>query len=996
MRLSTAAKIVSISIYYAIFMLTSLPSFAADQDIPKAFESTPEEINEFTKKKADAKGFQFSEKFLENFISQAEQGERDNDTSAIILEEMGTSLSKDGKYKLAERALQTALSIRRRISKPSDPSIISAMIKLGRHYYLSGELELSETIFLQAEDFYEEHKYVNIATMDMELNLADVSNKLGKYQQAEKAVKSCQFVINVFKENSVKIDESYIARQIKTVADIHYATGKLEQAEKNYRSAIVIYESVVSMEPIAGPIVLTGTDELVLTISRLGRCLTDLFRYEEAERHILRSVGEANKHLSPRDPYTLEVISNLAYFLECKGDLNEAIEAQKTIFSRLNQIKEFPNADFAPVLNNLGRLYLQNGNPDLAEQAFNSALVVYRVSYGRENINYARALKNLAQVNIYLNQYEFARALLEAALEIAQKISLNDNNLFWEIYLEYISLYQRKGQLDKALEFSTELFQQVSSESRYTTDNAIKRLSFNSLCKHIDIIQRIAALNRQTDLSLIAGSFDAKKAIKMSGAMIEEEMRIKAAKLNNERITKIMREWRQVREEIMYTRAMLEVAQSRPAQRRNIDKEQSWQASHRRLQKREKELFDDLNEHMALAPSQIHDENFDLKKLQRLLHSNEAIISYLFTEKTGFMWILKSKEAYLIPLQIGQIELSKIIRELRRGLDQGDVTETEKIRPFNTRLAWQLYKFVFLPATGYLYGISKICVIPDGALEQFPLCALVAESPKSVGNEFNYRKVKWLVRDYAFTVYPSEEAFLRIRGETSFNPSKRPFIGFGDPVFTGVYGTEKKSFNRLPESTVELMAVAGALNVDAEQVITGKDASEKAVKQRALKDYRVIYFATHALLTEQAEKLGISFEPGILLSGERDLRSNDGYLTASEIAGLGLNANFVILSGCNTATKSIWGGTRGLLGLTRSFHLAGARAVVASHWTVFSHSTTSLMGEFFIKAKENQVFDYDKALQLASLDFIEGTEGVFFAHPTFWAPFVIIGNSERP
>ncbi len=153
-----------------------------------------------------------------------------------------------------------------------------------------------------------------------------------------------------------------------------------------------------------------------------------------------------------------------------------------------------------------------------------------------------------------------------------------------------------------------------------------------------------------------------------------------------------------------------------------------------------------------------------------------------------------------------------------------------------------------------------------------------------------------------------------------------------------------KALPQLPDTALELKAVAQKLGAPANDIHLGRDASETVLKAAPLAIYRIVYFATHGLVAGDIKGLA---EPSLVLSipaQPSDL--DDGLLTASEIAQLKLNADWVVLSACNT----IAGGKPGaeaLSGLARAFFYAGARALLVSHWAVDSAAATRLTTSTF-------------------------------------------------
>ena len=109
-------------------------------------------------------------------------------------------------------------------------------------------------------------------------------------------------------------------------------------------------------------------------------------------------------------------------------------------------------------------------------------------------------------------------------------------------------------------------------------------------------------------------------------------------------------------------------------------------------------------------------------------------------------------------------------------------------------------------------------------------------------------------------------------------------------------------------------------------------------------------------------------------------------MRATEIADLDLNCDLVILSACETGRGQLSSG-EGVIGLSRSFFIAGARSVVVSQWAVSDISTAQLMKDFYQQLVNNTA--KPAALREAKLRMVHG--GSETRHPYYWAPFVIIG-----
>jgi CHAT domain-containing protein len=199
----------------------------------------------------------------------------------------------------------------------------------------------------------------------------------------------------------------------------------------------------------------------------------------------------------------------------------------------------------------------------------------------------------------------------------------------------------------------------------------------------------------------------------------------------------------------------------------------------------------------------------------------------------------------------------------------------------------------------------------------------------------------------------------------------------------------------LPETADELCAVARDIGADIGEMYLGARATEREVKAMSengeLTQYRIVHFATHGAMAGELDK---SSEPGLILTPP-DMASeeDDGYLAASEIATLKLDADWVILSACNTAAGNA-ANAEALSGLARAFIYAQARALLVSHWAVDSNATVKLITSAMREIAGDRAVGRAEALRRAMLTLIDKGEA-HEAHPSYWAPFIVVGEGAR-
>jgi len=398
-----------------------------------------------------------------------------------------------------------------------------------------------------------------------------------------------------------------------------------------------------------------------------------------------------------------------------------------------------------------------------------------------------------------------------------------------------------------------------------------------------------------------------------------------------------------------------------------------------------------------------------LTDAQALLAADEALLSYLVWEDSSFVFVLRRDRALAKQVDLGAKELEEAVTALRRGLDPSNVQSLADIPRFDTTRAFELYQQLFQPVEHLLEGARQVFVVPDGALQSLPLGVLVTKDSQGDFSDFSgYRQTAWLARKYAMTTLPSVSSLRALRTFAKRARASRAFLGIGDPQLEGETGSGRgvklaslftsrgvadvesvRQLPSLPDSAGELESLARTLGAGHGALILGREATEMRIKEASLSDYKVLAFATHGLVAGDLEGLS---EPALVLTppaegSERD----DGLLTASEVAQLKLDADWVILSACNTAAADGTPGAEGLSGLAKAFFYAGSRALLVSHWPVLSEAAVKITTRMLAEAGKPGVAR-SEAHRRAMLALIDDETRPYFAHPLFWAPFVVVGE----
>jgi CHAT domain-containing protein/tetratricopeptide (TPR) repeat protein len=438
--------------------------------------------------------------------------------------------------------------------------------------------------------------------------------------------------------------------------------------------------------------------------------------------------------------------------------------------------------------------------------------------------------------------------------------------------------------------------------------------------------------------------------------------------------------------------------------------------------------------------------------LRAALRDNEALLSFYFGDDASFVWAMtKSGPVAFKALSITAGELAARVGKLREALEP-EAQTVDQIPPFDLALAYGLYAAVLQPVADVWGPARNILVTTNGALGFLPLGLLPVKptaQPASDATLFaEYRSVPWLAREHAVTMLPSVSALKALRTTGTVDNQRQKLIGFGDPYFNerqaadaakpaplkqpparlasgtndpaaaepvaleqrgvllqrrsaqlpGSLAVSLASLPRLPDTADELRAIAAALGVDpAKTLKLGKDANERVVKTTKLTGYRIVAFATHGLMADDIEGLE---EPALALTAPKVAGiDGDGLLTMEEILALKLNADWVLLSACNTSAGA-GEGAEAISGLGRAFFYAGARALLVTNWSVQSQSARDLIADIFRRQAADAKLARAEALRQATMNLLDGPGFVdetgktafSYAHPLFWAPYTVVGD----
>lgn len=428
-------------------------------------------------------------------------------------------------------------------------------------------------------------------------------------------------------------------------------------------------------------------------------------------------------------------------------------------------------------------------------------------------------------------------------------------------------------------------------------------------------------------------------------------------------------------------------------------------------------------------------------QIRATLTDDEAMLSFYFGQSASFVWAVpKNGPVAFAAINATSGDIESKVRKLREALEP-QAAMISDIPAFDVALGYELYSLLLRPVEAGWKPAKKLIVVTNGALGLLPL-SLLPTAPATIRTDedvlfTSYRDVPWLARSHAVSMVPSAAALRTLRQLPPGRPDRGELIAFGDPYFSteqqaeaeqleakiriadagdanamrgvplkrrnspkldGVDSAELGLLPRLPDTAEELRSIALTLQADPSKVLNlGRAATEKSVKTLNLSGFKIVAFATHGLVPGELNGLT---QPALALSSPAVTgEEGDGLLTMEEILGLKLDADWVILSACNTGAGA-GAGAEAASGLGRAFFYAGTRALLVTNWSVHSTSARELMTDMFKRQADDPGLARAEAERQAMMALADGAGYVTaegktefaYAHPLFWAPYSIIGD----
>jgi CHAT domain-containing protein/Tfp pilus assembly protein PilF len=887
----------------------------------------------------------------------------------------------------------------------ADVMVPVALNNIAEVYKAQGRLQLAEERFLEALGLQEKRHGRDSLYLTATLNnLGELRRLQGRLQEAEQLARRTL----VIREKALGPDHADVAASLNNLALVFTREGRAPEAEGLLVRALAIQEKVFGPDH---PNVAIALNNLADAKAHAGRKkeAEGLFRRSLAVRE--RSLGANHLDVAVSLDNLVALIGDDEHFGEAEGFARRSLTIREDALGKLHPL-------VANSLNNLAVVLDNTGRAKDAEPLLKRALEIRLSSLGEVHPDVAHSFNNLGAH--YLDAKDWQQA--------------------YDAFVRASAILTGRGTGEAGEGQTTDL-------KAYGATNPFPGsiVAAYQLAETSDSRKAAALRSRAFEAAQWTGDEQAAKAIAGMSARIAAGSGDLSARV---------RARQDLGEEALAVDRLLISVMSQPNAARNPQTEQALRAKASDIANQIRELDRSIAAQFPDYAGLVTKAPISIEEAQKRLNPNEALLLFATTSRFTFVWTVTRADIRWHATPIGAKQLAETVNILRCGLDWEAWMETayacaEKLGrdrapaasdplPFDLERAFGLYQALLGPVAKDIEG-KELILVPSGPLATLPFQVLLTEKQAPAAGRPDLAAAPWLVKRFATTVLPSVSSLKALRQVAQRSKAPKPFVGFGNPLLGGnaqsafdadraaqarlrqSCGTsaeprtgqpaqrgrrsvvalsggaadieQLKHLAPLPETAIELCLVANSFAPSKGDVYLGKEASEATIKSLSesghLEQYRMLHFATHGALAGQVRG---SIEPGLVLTPPAAATpADDGYLSSSEISGLKLNADWVVLSACNTAGSEA-SNSEAFSGLARAFFYAGTRALLVSHWPVNSDAAVGITtGATGAMASHPGIGPAEALRRSISALAARGGE---HAHPSVWAPFVLVGNGS--
>lgn len=905
----------------------------------------------------------------------------------------GDSLRGSYQYKRALPLLERAVASSERLLGNDDLFTALALDGLAATHRALGRPALSlpvaqRALAIKLRILGETHREVAKSIGYLCINYLDLGEKKVALELAKREV----FTLDAIG----MVNSKEYAKALSHIARAYVLEDRFSEALATYSQSLSIYEKTIGIEH----------PEATLSLINLAQTQQSLALYDEALPLAKRALGILERVYGQAGPDTSNGLIALASMYLSIGQFELALPLQQRALDIDEKLLGSEHPTIARDIHGMAITLTFFGRLDEATVLMQRALSINEKVYGARHPSTAASLNALARTYVQLSQFDKALSLQLRALEINEEILGPKNSATAESFNDIAYSYAALGQFDQALTMGQRALS--INQELFGDEHPRTLISFVHLAKtahemgdenlaisllkavvngHQGLrfkVSRLGDDESNSFINLVSPSYQLlAKLLSSQGRLLEAQTvldmlkqseffeftsRNKIADPRQTRIgyTEFENDWlvryRQVSGRLAALGAEMQVLKKLEKIGLSTEQKNRMRVLNDDLLIAQKVFHSFLNEMRVNFAGSGPARSVDIVELSssagaerqiliRRLGSDVVLLQYYVTDDQVGMLLTTSGVQLARSIKIKSTELNRQIAEFRRLLRD----PKSNLLP----VSQSLYQLLVGPVALDLeqVGAKTVMLSLDGALRYLPFGAL-------------HDGQRYLAQRWNLPIYTSVTKGRLLDAVTP----KWQAAGLG---LTNALG----EFPALPAVKAEMKSIVKA---GEDGVMPGEVHLDSAFTAARLKDvsqrsFQLVHVASH-----------FRFSPGTEVNSF--LLLGDGQqLTLGDIRTQNFrfdNVDLLTLSACDTG---LGGGRdaqgREIEGFGVIAQQQGAKAVLATLWPVADNSTADLMADMY-RRRQNLGLNKAEALRQAQVAMLQGK----YAHPFYWAPFILMGN----
>jgi CHAT domain-containing protein len=814
---------------------------------------------------------------------------------------------------------------------------------LAQTYYLQEDYESATQLSLQTIKVCQKAPQKQpTVEINLQILLGSIHVKMGHYSQAQTNFWAAKKLYEQFEPNLTK----------ELLARIYSNLASLKFQQHAILEALAYYQKIASLRKILRH---ENHFSLYRTYINIGNCYYQLGHYQKALHYHYKTLAILQNTYQQNHPLIASshnYIGGTFQYLEEVDSAYKHLQKSATIYQMLFG-KDHPK--MIPPLWRLAKLHRQQKAYRQSEQILTKIIRLQENHFGSQHPDLAKMYLDMA----YLFQAQKLAAKANYYTKKAYQSNLLKKHPLDQLLMLGIIEHQLHLSLDLELEEQEKVFLRLDeipaivtltqTNVRYLTDKQNLVQQLRKVCERgIELCYQLhqkkpqkAYLNKAFEL------MEYNKAVLLS-------IQIKQDHWQNEHIDSTYQMQEQVLAKIHFLEQKWKKAEQAQDAILAAELQQQLFSAHQRQEQHQNKAYQQLQYHRPI----------DLSLLQKQLRPTQSIVNYFYGENYIYIFNIQAQKTQL--QQVG-LEFKQDIEQFSKyllTLEESKLKLANSCQQFD-QAAFSLYKTLVPQPSS-----AELLIIPDGQLSYLPFETLTTES---FPNARGYHQLHYALYQHTISYAYSATSYYYQQYQHQ-NQKKSQILGFA-PSY---------------QNNVELSALKA--NIQEVEFLENQFSGAYYYHQKASKKefqkqsnhFGILHLASHGYADNY------ELQQAKLFFAQEIDDSASSILHPHEIVQLPLQADFVVLSACQTAI-GYWQEGEGIMSLARDFMYAGVPSILTTLWQINDQSSSRIIQDFY---QELESLPKHKALQIAKQHYIEQASA-FRAHPYFWSGYILVGNTNR-